>query len=420
MIRLARLAALAAPAVVLLIAAVATPLAEFATNQGDVVYYLERGRAVAEGLVPFRDFPLEYPPLALLPMVAPFLIARDAALDIDHYRWLFAGGQAILLVILGVALARIRRIEDEAAGRVAGGPFRFGVGGRLTVLSVGAALALAWRFDLLPATLATLGVWAGIAKRPARAGFALGLGALAKLYPIVLAPALAAAFWRRGDRHRVWILGGALTLTVQLGLLPFVSVAGPAAFTFLAYQVDRGLQIESVGGGLAVLAGLIGGSPPELSFGFSAVQVEGPLAGAFLVALPMLTVLGFGVVGWLGWRRIQADLAPRGAAGGAVRPQTVVAVAFASLLIVLVTSKVFSIQYVVWMVPFVALTEGRRFWLGAAIVALTMPIHPLLYAELVRQEALPILVLNVRNSLLVVLAVWQIVSLRPSRPIVVG
>jgi len=236
----------------------------------------------------------------------------------------------------------------------------------------------------------------------------------------VLAPALAAAFWRRGDRHRVWILGGALTLTVQLGLLPFVSVAGPAAFTFLAYQVDRGLQIESVGGGLAVLAGLIGGSPPELSFGFSAVQVEGPLAGAFLVALPMLTVLGFGVVGWLGWRRIQADLAPRGAAGGTVRPQTVVALAFASLLIVLVTSKVFSIQYVVWMVPFVALTEGRRFWLGAAIVALTMPIHPLLYAELVRQEALPILVLNVRNALLVVLAVWQIVSLRPSRPIVVG
>jgi hypothetical protein len=73
---------------------------------------------------------------------------------------------------------------------------------------------------------------------------------------------------------------------------------------------------------------------------------------------------------------------------------------------------VFSIQYVVWLVPFAALLGGLRFWLAAAMVALTMPIHPLLYDELVAQEALPVLILNVRNALLVALTVWVLFDLR--------
>ena len=52
--------------------------------------------------------------------------------------------------------------------------------------------------------------------------------------------------------------------------------------------------------------------------------------------------------------------------------------------------------------------SGRKFWLAAAIVALTMPIHPILYGALVKQEALPILVLNLRNALFLVLAAWVV------------
>ena len=88
-----------------------------------------------------------------------------------------------------------------------------------------------------------------------------------------------------------------------------------------------------------------------------------------------------------------------------------------SLLMLLVTSKVFSIQYIVWLVPLAALLGGRRFWLAAALVALTMPIHPLLYEDLVAQEALPIVVLNVRNALLLGLLAWGIADLvRGSAP----
>ena len=196
-------------------------------------------------------------------------------------------------------------------------------------------------------------------------------------------------------------------MSIGLVLLPFVALAGNDTFGFLRYQADRGLQIESIGGGLAVLLGLVNGHPLAMSFGFSAVQVAGSFADGWLAALPAMTALGFGLLGWLGWRRIR---------GGPPAAATVVALTFASVLVLLATSKVFSIQYVVWIVPFAALLAARKFWLAAAIVALTMPIHPILYAALVQQEALPILVLNLRNALFLVFAGWVLLDLARPDP----
>ncbi len=389
---------------VILVAAAATPATEFLVGtQGDVGLYLERARAFADGQVPYRDFPFEYPPLALVPITVPYAIRPGAAIEVDQYRWLFAGWEAGLMVALGFVLTRIRSL----GGRVDHGPGDEGlisVGARLTALSIGAALALTWRFDLFPALLVTVAVWAALAGRATVAGIALALGVLAKLYPIAVLPALAAGWLAPFDGQRVLRLALAVAATILLGMLPFVALAGPAAFDFLGYQVGRGLQIESIGGGIALLVGLLTGQAPELSYGYSAVQVDGPLAGTILAILPLLTVAGFGLLAWLAWRRIHAEAAT----GARVRASTVVTLAGASVLMLLVTSKVYSIQYVVWIVPFAALLPRRQFWLALAIVALTMPIHPLLYRDLVSQMALPILVLNARNALLVVLTAWVI------------
>jgi hypothetical protein len=187
-------------------------------------------------------------------------------------------------------------------------------------------------------------------------------------------------------------------------MLPFWLIAGSNALAFLTYQAERGLQIESIGGGLAVLFGLLAGQPAQLNFLFSSVQVEGAFADAWLSILPALTAVGFGLLALVGWRRIRREVATEGAVSAA----TVVTLAGAAVLVLIATSKVFSIQYVVWIVPFAALVGGGRFWLAAAMVALTMPIHPLLYAGLVGQEALPIVVLNLRNALLVALLAWTL------------
>lgn len=409
--RLWRLAILVPPAIVLLVAAL-TPTAALHPDQNDVGLYLDKAARLAAGLVPYRDFPLEYPPGALIPMLVPYLAGFSSHLDLGAYKVLFAGWEALLLLALGVVVGRI--------GEFLGDPRTPAL--KLIVVTIGAALSIAWRYDLFPALLVMAAVWAALERRPATAGFLLGLGVLAKLYPVAVLPALALPWLRPFDLGRLTRLGTSFGLTILVGLLPFVALAGDAAFGFLSYQVGRGLQIESIGGAFVLLTGLASGSAPNLSFGFGAVQVEGSLAQTILAMLPLITVVGFGLVAWLGWRRVGAEATPGPGedADGTVRPATLVALVFASILVLLLTSKVYSIQYVVWIVPFVALLRGWSFWLGAAVVALTMPIHPVLYSDLVRQESLPILVLNLRNALVVALTAWLLWSLRRGLRTVLG
>ena len=398
---------LLAPAWLILAVAALTPTAALLPDQGDVTLYFEKAQALSVGQVPYRDFSFFYPPAALLPMVVPFLARFLGPIDLTDYKVLFGGVEAMLALVLGLLLVRIAErfaLEDPHASGAGDGEATAGrirsVGWRLALLSVGAALALTWRYDLFPSVLVIAAVWAAIERRPALAGAALAVGVLAKLYPIAVLPSLAVPWLLPFDIRRLTRLGGAFALTIVVGFVPFLALAGSAAFGFFDYQVGHGIQVESVGGGIAVLGGLITGEPAGMSFANARVQVEGPIATLWLAIVPAITIAGFGTLGWLGWRRLRAEAT---AGAGGVRSATVVALAGASVLMLLVTSKVYSIQYVVWLLPFLALLRGRQFWLGASIVALTMPIHPLLYGGLVKQEAIPILVLNLRNGLVVAL-----------------
>ena len=104
--RAARLLLLVPPALVLLVAAL-TPTAALYPDQGDVGLYLEKARAVAAGHLPYRDLPFEYPPAALIPMVAPYLAGFASDVGLDAYKVLFAAWEALLLLALGVVVGRI-------------------------------------------------------------------------------------------------------------------------------------------------------------------------------------------------------------------------------------------------------------------------------------------------------------------------
>lgn len=392
-----RLALLLLPAAVILVVPALTPTRSMFPSQGDVELYMRYAQAILGGATPYSQVQVEYPPLAMVPMLVPYLVGSlFGTVTLDQYKWLFAGWEALLVLALGFVLLRIARLGGFGSAGMDQG---LAIGARLSILVVGAALAIAWRFDLFPALLLAIAVWATLANRPIGAGVALGLGVLAKLYPIAAAPALALAWLAPRDNARLLRFGAATVVTIALGLLPFLLIAGTDTLTFLAFQSLRGLQIESIGGGLVVLVGLVQGKAIPTDAPYKAIEVMGPAARTWLTVLPLATIAGFSLLGWLGWRRARDEVR----SNGSVAPTTVVALATASVLIVLVTNKVFSIQYVVWLVPFAVLLPGRQFWLAAAIVALTIPIHPVLYEQLIDQEALPVLILNLRNALLVAL-----------------
>src|SRR6185369_774820 len=158
-------------------------------------------------------------------------------------------------------------------------------------------------------------LWATLADRPVAAGLALGLGVLAKLFPIVVAPVLAIAWLAPRDDGRLARFGLATGLTVALGLLPFVALAGPTALSFVGYQAQRGLEVESIGAGVVLLDGLVRGQAVETHSPFKAVEVFGPLAQAWLGLLPAMTLAGFGALGFAAWRAVTRDLRALGAVG---------------------------------------------------------------------------------------------------------
>ena len=193
--------------------------------------------------------------------------------------------------------------------------------------------------------------------RARRPGEALPARARARARDPVAGPA------RPHAPRQVRAVAAAITTVLVLG--PFVVLAGGDAFGFLRYQAERGLQIESIGGGLAVLVGLIAGHADR-----DVVRVQrGPGGGPVRRSVAGRAADRDG-------RRVRAARPGSAGAGSDARPRSRQAggrrrgpsslFATASVLVLLATSKVFSIQYVVWIVPFAALLRGRQFWLAAA------------------------------------------------------
>jgi uncharacterized membrane protein len=259
-----------------------------------------------------------------------------------------------------------------------------------------------WRFDILPALFTVLALVAYAARRPGWTGLALGLGVLAKLYPFFLGPvfALAQILERRWRDLALLIVGGGATVLLVLG--ETYLVAGSGAFSFLDYQRDRGVEIESLAGGLAMLAGALKLSPTQKSFQFGSDQVTSP----FLTSIePLIRVFELAVVVLvvaavvISFRRDVRE-------SGSVQPPTIVQYVLATLLVVIITNKVLSPQYVVWLLPFAPLAGGRKSLLFLAIVVMTILEYPLGWDPYVNFELPVVLLLNARNALLVVLFAW--------------
>ena len=152
--------------------------------------------------MPYRDFPVEYPPLPLGLMLLPRLVADT----LPGYRAALAaclGGLFLLACWLGAALAR-------AAG---GKPDAETVWRRMGWLGLATGHLLVARFDLLPAVLVAGALLAVLHRRDRLGGVLVGLAFMTKLYPLLLFPPLLALLWGWGERtpraaHRRFRSGG--------------------------------------------------------------------------------------------------------------------------------------------------------------------------------------------------------------------
>jgi hypothetical protein len=365
----------------------------------DLSIYYQDSLQLLLGQLPYRDFVLEYPPLALLPFALPRLVTFGQRIDFIGYVWLFLIESAIFSTLIALAIAQIRGL------RAAGPALAL-----YALLVAVTAPLLPWRYDLFPALLTALALLCVVRQRPGWAGIWLGLGVAAKLYPAVLLLVFGAYYLAGKNRPALLRLAlgsaGALAAT----LLPFVLIAPGPLRSFLRYHELRGLQLESLPAGVIVLAHVLGITPARLEFNYGALHVASPLAGAVLSWLPVAFVVLFGVVLVSGMARFREEQA----ADGRVSRESLVAYSVAALLAFIITNKVFSPQYVIWLLPFAPLLRLRQASALLAICALTIVLFPFNYEHLLGMELLPVLLLNLRNLLTVALLSWLLVDRAPS------
>jgi len=357
----------------------------------DLAVYRSYGLQLLGGSIPYLDFHVEYPPLALVPMTLP-LLPPPGGIDDLAYIWRFTLVEGALAVAAGWVLY-------DATGR-----------SRSTLVMWALVVGLAWasvalRYDLW-AVLCVLVAVVTIERRPGVAGVALGLGTMLKLYPIALLPVLGAYALARRDRAgfaRLFV--GCVSVVVVVTGAAW-AVAGPASLGWLLYQQDRGLQIESVGAGLLLGLHALTGQPVDVANGFGSMQVRAPGSDLLVAASPVALAVLLGAVTAVAALRFRRDFAELGCV-----PRSSVALASAAAIAaLLVGSKVLSVQYVIWLLPFAILLPYRDGWLIVAVTALSTAIYTIGYPGLLRLETPMIAALLARNVLLAVIAGWLLVE----------
>lgn len=187
------------------------------------------------------------------------------------------------------------------------------------------------RFDVfvtLAAVFALLSV--GLARN---FGIAIAIGALLKVWPVLLLLASP-----KGSAVKViaWFTGTFLTGSLLLSLW------WRDSFSFIGGQRSRGLQIESVG---ALPYQLWNAGPGSVSSAFQFGAIEVVASGTSIVSL-LITLVGITLLGILFYWKISGRLESANPAD----------IALLAVLISIVTSRVLSPQYMVWIFGLLAVS----------------------------------------------------------------
>jgi hypothetical protein len=352
----------------------------------DTVEYHRYGIAMAAGHVPYRDFPVEYPPGSLAAFGIPAIGKPGFSLYNREFQVLMALCGIASLAAMCVALREL----GASAERTAAALCFFA----LAPLALGSVIL--YRYDLWPAFLTVAGIAAVLARRQ-RLGFAaIGLGIAAKAFPAVVVPPAIVYVWRtRGRREALLCVGAALAVVVVV-VVPFLALAPHGVGESISRQTTRPLQIESLGAALLLAAHHAGGLALTLDSSHGSHNLVGSLPRAFGAASSVLLALALAGI-WIG------------AARGPATPDGLVRWSAASVAAFVALGKVLSPQFLIWLLPLVPLVRGRRGLAASALLGLALLLtqvwFPIRYFDLVAFEPFPSWVLLARDVVLVALLV---------------
>jgi hypothetical protein len=327
------------------------------------------------GAFPEHDVAWQYPPGAAAVLVAP------AALPFLRYAAAFYW----LALLTDVLVTAVFLAEAGRSGRDRG---RARWAGAWTwVLGTAAAGPVVFaRFDVM---VTAVGVCALMALRrsPRAAGLLAGAGATLKVWPVLLLAGTARG--RVTRRAWRWAAGTVAVVTAAF------TAAMPGALSFLAFQRERGTEVESLGATVLHLARHAGWHG-RTAMHCGSVEFLGPHVHLVSRAALALSAAAFC---WLVLWRWRASVFTEATAYDA---------AFTAVLLFTATSRVISPQYMIWLVGAGAACRTVRgsvlrlpVLLTLAATAVTTLEFPVFFLHVQAGDGWGLLLLGSRNALLV-------------------
>lgn len=322
---------------IMVAACVGYTIAIWATGIDTEVMNYRYGNAqeIFSGTVPAT----EYPPLALVFIALPMVFADTPF----GYNVAFIA-EMLILMVAGLYLSS--KLATDLGRDAKQGMLLY------TVLMILMLEFVLDRFDVIPAVMTLGALHLFLSGRRELAFLLLALGTLTKLYPALLFPVLIIFLWFNGERRDM--LRGALVFIGTGAVAVAVCMAtNPDLITgFMGYHGDRPLQIESVASSLVYLLSIPGLTDVWIQSAtdpgsFLSDNLRGPLPDAVAsMMMPVMVVAIIGVCVLYAWKR-------RSSSDDGVR---LAALAMLGCLMAFVVfNKVFSSQYLIWLIPSVLL-----------------------------------------------------------------
>ena len=369
--------------VLFLIITLVLPYPEGIWLKGDVDLYNFWSQGLVKGIFPIDDSMWQYPPLAGIVFAIPQWIVGNSLTGFIAFMAIF--DLLILITLLTTGLNRFKTNFITTSFHGLSGAWFWVlwpiVMGPLTLT----------RFDVVPTFFALLALIALSNKnvRPYLSGFLISIGALVKLWPMLLLFIYPKAVLRK--------VSASFISTTVLFLL-FMSTWSVGFANFLNNQSSRGLQVESIAASPFVLAKFLGKNV-EYPFQYGSLEVNAQFATQVAFLLNLMTIIVFAIILLLNYQNKLNYL-------------NLVDKALVIVMISISLSRVFSPQFWVWIGGLAALalinkeTKLKKVIILLTISAfLTQLIYPGQYIQLLSGDFFATLLQLTR----VTLFVWALI-----------
>ncbi len=363
----------------------------------DVHEYYRYAQYIAAGYWPYRDFPVEYPPLSLLVFYLPRLISTHVIIWGAGYNSYFFWFQAeTFLLSCGsvVAIAATAWQIWRSRAKLIAALLSYSI----FIVAIGSLVEV--RYDIAVAFLLMAGIAFFIRGKKSAAWVFLGLGFSLKIVPILVAPLFLIVHFHKGEKKEMWrgpLLMGA---TIVVLFLPFI-VSGASGVMGSFLNLDRRpLEVESTLALPYLWAGNLDHQPVKTDSHFGSLNIVPSYGTAvgIAAAVILLTLLE---ISYMRFANSFPD--KQNWHVNLIRYATIMMVAF------IVFGKVFSPQYLIWLIPLMSLMmpAGKKAVAGlfAATLLLTQYEFPYHWRQMAQFARFMLAEITLRNVLLIIILV---------------